>query len=788
VEFAPVKKLLPLARQQSPSILCRWKEGLFSLEALSPGLFRLRITRGAELARKHSWAVVKTDWPPCPAQLSRTRNNLELATAEATFSLDLASGGWTMHDAFGLEIFAGEPGGSGFSSERAKVELRLQPHEQIFGLGETSGTFNKRGLLREFWNIDVLGHSAAIHPSLRMLYVSIPFGISMRHGRAGAVFWDNTHRQSWNIGQTDLDLWKMEAAHGEIDLYLFTGPSVAGIVQSFSELTGRMRLPPKWALGYQQCRYSYETRERVEEIAREFRARKIPCDAIYLDIHHMDEYRVFTFGPAFPKPAQMLKKLKAQGFKTVAIVDPGVKDDPGFGTFQRGRAIRAFVKQPNGKLDYKGKVWPSRSRFPDFTSQLARDWWAAEQAAFQKLGIDGFWNDMNEPADFSGPGKTLPEGCIHRSDAGVIKHQEAHNIYGMQMARASQDGALRHAPEKRPFIISRAGYAGIQRHAMVWTGDNSSWWEHLGDAIQMFLNLGLSGVPFCGGDVGGFLDHATGELLARWTQFAAFTPFFRNHSNIRTRDQEPWSFGPEIEEICRNFISLRYQMLPYFYCLFAQAQRDGSPIMRPMFWHWQNDPIAAAAGDQFLLGENLLVAPILRQGAHARSVYLPAGQWHDFWTDELLPGGRHALALASLERIPLFVRSGAILPFAPLQQFIGERNDSFITLNIWLGRSGKLDWHEDDGETNAYLQNGFSRRTISWTEAKRGQTLSFSPAEGSFESAVKTWRVVLHGIRRPQKIKCDGKWFDADFDEEMGVAGFEIGNTAASINLEIKGR
>ncbi|MGV3772497.1 MAG: TIM-barrel domain-containing protein [Verrucomicrobiales bacterium] len=790
VEFIPVKDLaaLSVSHPSPKQLLCRWQGGgLFSLQALAPNLFRLRITRKESFPADHSWAVIKKDWPECSATIHKQKNKIELATNEARFSLDLKTGSWTLHDRYGLEIFRADPLGAGFSSERAKVTLRLQPGEQIFGLGETTGTFNKRGLLREFWNIDVLGHSAAIHPSLRMLYVSIPFGISLRNGRAGGIFWDNTHRQSWNMGQTDLDLWRMEAAHGDIDLYLFTGPTIAGIVQTFSELTGRMRMPPKWALGYQQCRYSYETQEKVEEIARAFRQKQIPCDVIYLDIHHMNEYRVFTFGPAFPKPSQMLKKLKKQGFKTVAIVDPGVKDDPQFSVFQNGREIRAFVKQPNGKLDYKGKVWPGVSRFPDFTRQAVRDWWSQEQSAFQKLGLDGFWNDMNEPADFSGPGKTLPEKCVHQSDTGPLLHQEAHNIYGMQMAKASQEGALMAEPDKRPFIISRAGYAGVQRHAMIWTGDNSSWWEHLDDAIQMFLNLSLSGVPFCGGDVGGFLDNTTGELLARWTQFAAFTPFFRNHSNIRTRDQEPWSFGPEVENVCRNFIQLRYQLLPYLYGLFAEAQRTGTPIMRPMSWHYQNDPVAVSAGDQFLLGESLLVAPILRQGAEARSVYLPVGQWYDFWNDELLKGGKHVLALAPLERMPLYVRAGSIIPFSPLQQFIGERSDDFVTLNLWPGRSGNLGWYEDDSESNAYQNNDYARRSIRWIEKNRSGKMIFEPVEGFYRSQVKTWRIVIHNMAKTAKVKINGKPAESEFNAEMGLAGFAVPNAEGEIVVDVRG-
>jgi alpha-glucosidase len=272
----------------------------------------------------------------------------------------------------------------------------------------------------------------------------------------------------------------------------------------------------------------------VLEIAGEFRKRDLPCDVLHLDIHHMDGYRVFTFGKSFPQPSAMMKRLAKQGFKVVAIVDPGVKNDPKFGVLRRGAKAGAFVKDPGGTKDFLGEVWPGVARFPDFLNARTRAWWGEEQQALLDAGVSGFWNDMNEPANFARPDKTLDPQCRHATDFGPRRHHQVHNLYGQQMARASREGALRSRPGERPFVITRAGYAGIQRHALVWTGDNSSHWDHLNDAVQMFLNLSLSGVPFCGGDVGGFLENTTPELFLRWFQFATFTPFFRNHTNLGT--------------------------------------------------------------------------------------------------------------------------------------------------------------------------------------------------------------------------------------------------------------
>jgi alpha-glucosidase len=755
------------------------------LSVLAPDLFRLRATSAKTFSARPSWAVLKTEWARVPTQIRTSRKIVSIRTAKGRLELRLTDGVWKLEDGTGKSVLACVPGESGFAKASCQLTLGLVNGESIFGLGESTGTFNKRGLIREFWNIDVLGHAPAIHPSLRALYVSIPFAISLRTGRAAGLFWDNPARQTWDLGQTKLDRWQMKAASADLDLYLFLGPKVSDVVARYTELTGRMPLPPRWALGYQQCRYSYETRARVEEIAKTFRRQKIPCDVLYLDIHHMDDYRVFTFGRTFPKPSQMISRLARQGFKLVTIVDPGVKDDPKFGVLKRGIAAKAFVKAPSGRRDYIGKVWPGASRFPDFLNARTRQWWGEEQERLQKRGVAGFWNDMNEPANFGLPSRTLPEDCIHQTDFGPMNHAQAHNLYGMQMARASREGALAQQPDTRPFIITRAGYAGVQRYALVWTGDNSSVWEHLTDAVQMYLNLGLSGLAFCGGDIGGFLDNCTPELLVRWTQMATFTPFFRNHSNIGTIDQEPWALGEQARNICRSYIELRYQLLPYLYGLFVEAHKSGAPIMRPLFWHYQDDPVATAPGDQFMLGPDLLVAPILRQGAVARSVYLPRGTWFNFWSGERHEGGQHVVAQAPLEIIPLFVRAGAIIPMAAVQQYVGQHESRVINLHIWPGAGGRMQWHEDDGESMAYTRGSALDRDITFTPSRNGGRLNFGVASGSHPSAVKTWRIIFRCAERAAKGSLNGKRIKGRFDRGSQVMAFQIPNSVGAMTLRI---
>jgi alpha-glucosidase len=353
------------------------------------------------------------------------------------------------------------------------------------------------------------------------------------------------------------------------------------------------------------------------------------------------------------------------------------------------------------------------------------------------------------------------------------------------MARASREGSLRHAPERRPFVVTRAGYAGIQRHAVVWTGDNSSTWEHLDEAVRMLLNLSVSGVPFCGADVGGFLGNATPELFARWMQFATFTPFFRGHTDIGTRDHEPWAFGSGVEEISRSFLTIRYRLLPLLYALFAEAHRTGSPVMRPLFWRYQNDPVAVACADQFLLGDDLLVAPVLRAGAVARSVYLPNDVWFDFWTGERFEGGDHVLADAPLERIPLFVRAGALIPMGRERQSIGPGDDEGeVQLHVWPGHSGGLQWYEDDGATMQHESGRFHRRSVTHTGRGRRQTLRFEKASGLFASRVRSWRLVVWNAAAKSKVKIGGEVLESD-TSESGLLKADIPNRPDSFTVEI---
>lgn len=745
------------------------KRRSWRLSRPTPDRVRVQLAVTSAHHADHSWAIldpgITTSAPATNADAITARLDAAKATltgAESRFSLEYhAAVPPLVANAFQVR------------AKECSFEIPLEPDDTIYGLGQGTGALNRRGQKKELWNIDVLGHASCIHPNLRRLYQSIPFAIILREGYATGLFVDDPGRQSWDLTN---DRLRIEVRSKALDLHWFNGPTVPDVIRQWTAATGRMPLPPRWALGYHQSRYSYRSRAELELLAAEFRDREIPCDVLHLDIDHMDGYRVFTFGEAFPEPHKMLNGLAEDGFKVAAIVDPGVKDDPKFGVRQRGRQQEAFVKTRSG-ANARGKVWAGRSLFPDFLNATTRHWWSTEQARFQKLGLAGFWNDMSEPAIFDGPGKTLPENAVHQTDHGRRRHGEVHNLYGTQMAAASRAGALQHDSDARPFVLSRGGWAGIQRHAAVWTGDNSSCWEHLAESVPMLLNLGLSGVPFCGADVGGFLDDCTGELLVRWTQLAAFTPFFRNHANNESRPQEPWTFGPEVESICRAFISLRYQMLPYLYCQFAEAHRNGTPIMRPLLWQWPTDPVAARCFDQFLLGPDLLVAPILGQDAAARSVYLPAGTWHSFLTDEIHEGSRHIAQEVSLAGIPIYVRGGGLLAMAPARQFIDpDQPDEELLLHVYLGGRGRLDWYEDDGRSNDYDSGKHHARAIELTDLGERGFLRFGRSTGRRRSDVKIWHIAIHGMEEDFAFSANGTAFHPIHDPEAGTVRFAVEN------------
>lgn len=645
-------------------------------------------------------------------------------------------------------------------------------YELYYGFGEQAlASISREQQFLVNWNTDSYKYAVGTNP----LYQTIPFFIAVHDGRSYGVFFDNTWRSYFDMGKSDPRRYTFGADGGEMNYYVFTGGaarSPANVLRDYTALTGRTALPPRWALGYQQSRYSYMSQAKVEEIARTFREKKIPADVIHLDIDHMDGYRVFTWNPqTFPAPKKMLDGLHRDGFHVVTIVDPGVKFDESYAVYRGGRDAGIYVLDAAGK-ELHEKVWPGICAFPDFTSAKARAWWGGLYKKPLGEGVDGFWNDMDEPAIFSpddfhrpalaqGPQKTFALDVRHDGDGDPGTHARYHNVFGMQMVRATFEGLRKLAPEKRPFAITRAGYAGVQRYAAVWSGDNDATWDHLALTIPLLTNLSVSGVSLVGADIGGFAATTTPELYTRWMQAAALTPFYRTHSATDTDAREPWTYGGDYERSNRAAIELRYRLLPYLYTLFAQNEKSGLPPLRPLWFDYPQDVDAALVADEYLVGRDLLVAPVLVQNQRARSVYLPKGdRWVDWWTGTRYDGGLTIKIDAPLDRLPLFVRAGASIPTQPVIQHTGEMKSAPVTVVVAAGAAGASEIYQDAGDGYAYRKG--ASRTIKIAATADKVTLDI-PKSTAYQRVAALELLGLDKV--PTTIKIDGKTLnEATFD------------------------
>jgi alpha-glucosidase len=575
----------------------------------------------------------------------------------------------------------------------------------VYGLGEKTGDLNKKNRRWSFWNSDVfLPHTE----STDELYQSIPFFITKTDQGWLGVFLDNPGRTVLDFS-LDQELC-ISVETGAIDLYLISGNSQAEILANYTRLTGKPFLPPKWALGYHQSRHSYQSESEVCAIVESFRAQNIPLDALYLDIMYMEDYRVFSFNPeTFATAPEMIERLMAMGVRLVPIIDPGIKVDVNYRVYQQGLARQFFI-QDQQFSPWQGEVWPGLSVWPDFLQSEVRDWWRDLHQFYIDMGVQGFWNDMNEPAVFNDQ-MTIDDDALHYIEGEYVEHKDVHNAYGLMMSEATANAVSVHA-HQRPFVLTRSAYAGIQRVAAVWTGDNRSSWEHLRLSVPMLLNLGLSGVPFAGADIGGFMDDSRPELFTRWMQLGAFYPLMRNHCSIGQHAQEPWSFGEPWTSIAVKAIRRRYALIPYLYQLFRDANETGTPIMRPMMWNEEYFATTNNMADQFMFGDDILVAPIMEPSQLARAVWLPSGKWLNVQDGSLVEGGGYCLAHSGLEDIPLFLRAGNIIPLSPPRQSTDDEL-KYLRLLIVSGKeSNRILFRDDDGisvdeQHNQYVRLSF---------------------------------------------------------------------------------
>ena len=629
-----------------------------------------------------------------------------------------------------------------------KMSKQSKDGESFYGLGDKASHLNLKGRRVENWAMD----QYAFHKDQEPLYKVVPFYIGLHHNKSYGVFFDNTFKTFFDFCHERRNVTSFWAEGGEMNYYFFYGPKMSDVVTTYTHLTGKPELPPMWTLGYHQCKWSYYPESKVKEITSKFRELKIPCDGIYLDIDYMDGFRCFTWNKEyFPDPKRMVAELAKDGFKTVVIIDPGIKIDKDYWVYKEALENDYFCKRADGPY-MKGKVWPGECNFPDYTNPAVREWWAGLfKELISEIGVKGVWNDMNEPAVMEVPGKTFPPDVRHDYDGNPCSHRKAHNIYGTQMARATYEGVKRFAYPKRPFIITRSAYSGAQRYTSSWTGDNVASWEHLWIANIQMQRMSMSGMGFTGSDIGGFAEQPSGELYARWIQLGVFHPFCRTHSSGDHGEQEPWSFGTEVIDITRKFVELRYQLLPYLYTMFWNYVNDGTPMLKPLVYFDQEDMHTHYRTDEFIFGNQILVCPILEPNAQGRRMYLPKGNWYNYWTNEFVEGKRELWVSTKFDEIPVFVKEGSIIPKYPVQQYVGEMQFDELTLDVYykLGKE-KSTVYEDAQDGYDYNKGRFSLRTFTFN-GKEKEIIIQQHKEGTFETSYSKFKINLKGL--PFKVK-----------------------------------
>jgi alpha-glucosidase len=783
--------------------------------ALRDDVLRIRIAQGSALPEDASWAVLPDARHSSVAVTSETTgDHVGFHTHALIVTLDKQSLEMTVRDLAG-NILQQDARPVRFDGDTFQISKSMPIDEHYFGLGDKTGPLDRRNEAFTLWNTDSYRFQESTDP----LYKSIPYFMADRAGRAIGVLLDNTWRTSFDFGKMSAGIYSFGAARGALDYYLFYGPSPKQVIQTYAWLTGTPPLPPLWSLGFQQSRYSYMSQDRVLEVANRLRADHIPTDAIYLDIDYQEKNRPFTLNTAaFPDFTGMIAQLKAKNFHVVAITDLHIANLPGknYPPYDTGIAGDHFVKNPDGSI-FTGRVWPGPSVFPDFTRQQTRAWWGTLYRPLRHDGVDGFWNDMNEPSVFDTANKTMPEDVVHRIEepgfaSRTATHAEIHNVYGMENSRATFEGLNLIDPDLRPFVLTRATYAGGQRYAATWTGDNSSSWNHLRLTTPMLENLGLSGFAFSGADVGGYAGTPTPELLTKWLEVAAFQPIDRDHTEKGTGDQEPWVGGPEHEAIRRRFIETRYQLMPYLYTLAEEASRTGLPLVRPLFVEFPNAvadrhpiDIDVPATGEFLLGADLLIAPpAYPDETDEYTVEFPSLDWYNYWTGAKItaralpaipdptavPAGRPPLSIhvsPELAQLPVFVRGGSILPIAPVVQSTNETPQGPLTLRVYVGDQCSGELYQDDGKTYAYRRGVYLRMQFSCEKTADGMRLKIGPHSGSYPAWWNEIHAEVYGWTPTQnQVLVNGKQIPAHMQRQAESVELTIEDSGKGADIEMR--
>ncbi len=828
------------------SIIAEHAQALTRIDAVADDILRIRVAPAGRLAPKHSWdeapslpevrcavqaqdRVLHLSTGTLRAALDLDAGTLSLSTADGVaYASDLAPVRWRQVDRHEIPTLAPALGpavapavthqtDSAWPDGPAGMGLWLQkaldPQEGLFGCGQRIAALNRRGQRLAHWTTDI--NSPGLGLVDGCLYQSHPVLLALRPGFAWGLMLGSSWYSHFDLGAEVPNALGLFSLGGELDYYLFAGPTPAAVVEQLTRLTGRPALPPLWALGYHQSRWGYRSDAEIRAIAKGFRTRQIPIDAIHLDIDYMDGFRVFSWNrERFPNPRATVEALHQQDIHAVTIIDPGVKRDPSLGTaypvYATGLRGDHFIRRPKGDL-FTGYVWPGASLFPDFCRAATRRWWGDLHAGLLEAGVDGIWCDMNEPAivdrPFDTPGATALAIPMYASqgDAAETCHGEAHNLYGTLMARATYEGLQRLRPQRRPWVLTRSASIGAQRWAVSWMGDNASTWEDLRTSLPQLASMGLSGSPHVGVDIGGFYGACDGELFARWIELGAFYPFMRAHAYFGSPPQEPWAFGDAVEAVARTAIGRRYRFLPYLYTLAHRAHRTGEPILRPLLYDFPQATELHGIEDQLMVGPLLMMAPVCAPGISEREVALPPGTWYDFHTGRRIDGAvqpaqaagteagagaehRHCLLPAPPGRMPILVRGGSCLTLGPTRQSTREPLTE-LSLAAYPDDKHGGAWTliEDAGDGWADANDARAETALAMASGHAGRRLMIGRRRGGWQPHPRQLLVRLHLPQRPEQILLDAVpqadwWWDAA--AQAAVVSFADDGEAHELSLQ----
>jgi len=718
------------------------------VEMLASDLARVRFNPGGEFTRRLSGAIAPSGLVrpgaaifDTPAAVFLGSDRLVVAVLKTPFRV-------VFFRPDGNLVLADMELGTGWDSATGLIFNRkfAPPDEQYFGLGLRGGPPNRRGRVLLMRNVDRAAYGEFTDP----LYSSTPFYYGLREGKAYGLFLDNPALSFFDMDSEGKGVVTYGALDGELDYYLMAGPEPLQVASAYARLTGFNTLPPKWTLGYHQSSFGYRSQAELLDVAATFRQLQIPCDALWLDLYYHDRLQVLSWDPIhFPTPQAMNAVLEAQNFKRVNIIDPVVRTDDRLWDYFAQSGF--FVSDGTG-VPLINEIFYGQVSWIDFSKRTTRDWYKQVLKIFLSTGVSAIWNDLNEPA------QNFMDEAIYDFDGERRTDLQARNIYALQAVSLSQEALRELRPNERPWIISRSGYSGIQRYAANWSGDALSSFDSLRVSVQISLSMGLSGQNHFGHDIGGFLEAPSAELFIRWLEFGSLIPLFRTHAMDNVPPREPWRFGEPYTGIARQVINQRYRWLPYIYTLFESAARTGEPILAPPFFYSPSDPGTYARDQEFMLGRWLLVAPVIEEGATLRSAYLPEGSdWFDFYTDAIYPGGQQVTVEAPLERIPVFVRAGAILPTGPALQYVSEPVPARLTVDVYPGADSAFTLYEDDGATLDFERGVFLRTELRKTAEPVGVRFSIRRLEGSFTPPARSWRIHFHAeAASPLRVSSNG--------------------------------